>query len=243
MTAAIAIFANVIRRLLQRRVAVALILATSAHALVILLASPDDVTDAYHGFTLLLYLAFAVPIAALVTATAAFGDERRDNTLPYVVVKPISRLTIALSVTFATFAAILVVALPGLVLSWTIGAVRLDDPGIGWPAVVALAVVAAGYAAIFVPLGLLFERATLVGLAYIFVWESILAFAATTLAASSVWRIGLTAYVALAEDLPEFRDILGQLTPGAGGAAAKAVVLLVLSVALSTWALRRRDLV
>ncbi|MDH3307203.1 MAG: hypothetical protein OEO77_06765 [Acidimicrobiia bacterium] len=238
-----AIAVNVARRLLQRRVAIALVLATSAHALVILLAPAGDVFDAYHGFTVLLYLAFALPIAALVTATAAFGDEKRESTLPYLVVKPVGRLTIASAVTFATVGTIVLVGLPGVIASSVIGAIRLDEPAIGLAAIVALLVAAVGYAAVFVPLGLLFERATLAGLAYIFVWESILAFAATTLAASSIWRIGLTAYVDLADgSLGDVDDALAGLAPGLGGAAAKVAVLLGLSVGFSTWILKRRDL-
>lgn len=237
---------NVARRLLQRRVAIVLILATSAHALVILLAPSAEVLDAYHGFTILLYLAFALPIAALITASAAFGDERRDSTLPYLVVKPTGRLTIAASVTIATVGVIITVGLPGAIASSLIGALRLDDPTIGISALVALVVAAVGYAAVFVPLGLLFERATLVGLAYIFVWESILAFAATTLAASSIWRIGLTAYVAMDDDLladvGEVGDVLAGLAPGAWGAIAKVGTLLIVSIGVSTWILRTRDL-
>ena len=37
-----------------------------------------------------------LPLAALILATAAFGDEIEDRTLPYLVLKPITRLRIVI---------------------------------------------------------------------------------------------------------------------------------------------------
>jgi hypothetical protein len=59
-----------------------------------------------------------------------------------------------------------------------------------------------------------------------------------------LWRTSLSAYVALADRLePDLVDNLGNLGPGVGGAYVKVVVLIVISGAVSTLLLRRRDLV
>jgi hypothetical protein len=96
---------------------------------------------------------------------------------------------------------------------------------------------------VFVPLGLLFSRATLAGLAYIFVWEGILARAISALAPSSVSLTAFSGYADLAEGVhAETLGFLGNLVPGAGGAIAKVLVAYALSIGLTTFLLKRRDL-
>jgi hypothetical protein len=103
-------------------------------------------------------------------------------------------------------------------------------------------VIAFGYGAVFLPVGFLFKRATLIGLLYVFFWEAILASAVTSLAASSLWRIGLQAYAATLDTLPrELVDSLGNVSPSVASAFLKVGVLIVLSVAFSTWLLHVRD--
>ncbi|HZJ47593.1 MAG TPA: hypothetical protein VFD97_00990, partial [Acidimicrobiia bacterium] len=110
------------------------------------------------------------------------------------------------------------------------------------PAVVALTVSALSYGAVFIPIGYLFRRGTLIGLVYVFFWEAIMASAVATLASSSLWRIGLAAYLGLlAGPAQEFVDLLGPVQPGVGGAFVKAAVLTVLSLVVTTWLLRSRD--
>ncbi len=62
-------------------------------------------------------------------------------------------------------------------------------------------------------------------------------------AASSIWRIGLTAYADLNDGLPRgVDDLLANLAPGVGGALAKALVLAAVSIGVTTWLLRKRDM-
>jgi hypothetical protein len=89
------------------------------------------------------------------------------------------------------------------------------------------------------------KRATLVGLTYVFVWENGIGGAVPAVASLSPWRIGVSAIAGLApdrflEELPQFA--IGSNTPGAGGAAVKAVVMLVFSAAVVASILQRRDL-
>lgn len=236
-----AIFGNIFRRLMQRRVALLLLFATSAHALLMLMFSLSERNFA--EVTVGLFLAVALPVTALITAGAALGDEREENTMPFLLVKPLPRWVVAVSSLLASISTVVVVSLVGIALAWFLGARATGDNTIGWPMFVAMIIVAVAYAAVFLPIGLLARRSTLIGLAYILIWEGIISRVVDGAAASSIWRIGLTAYADLANDLPrDVDDLLGTLTPGVGGAFAKALVLATISIAVTTWLLRKRDM-
>lgn len=236
-----AIFANIFRRLMQRRVALFLIFATAAHALLML---TFDVTDRSFGeVTVGLFLAVALPVTTLITAGAALGDERAENTMAFLLVKPLPRWVVAVSSLLASVATVFTVSMIGILLAWLLGTRATGDNTIGWPAFVAMVIVAVAYSAVFLPIGLLAKRSTLIGLAYILIWEGIISSVVDGAAASSIWRIGLTAYADLNGGLPRgVDDLLGTLDPGVGGAVAKALVLAALSVGVTTWLLRKRDM-
>src|SRR5690606_26410401 len=95
-----------------------------------------------------------------------------------------------------------VVAAPGgPVAGWLVAflaaGLTLGDWGLAVPALSAYVAAALAYSAVFVPLGYLFSRALIPGLAYVFVWEGILATVVSGLSASSVWRIALSIYADL----------------------------------------------
>src|ERR687890_644975 len=52
-----------------------------------------------------------LPIVVLLPATAAFGNELEDGTLPYLLMKPVSRLRLVLG----KYAAVLLVTIPALI--------------------------------------------------------------------------------------------------------------------------------
>ena len=118
----------------------------------------------------------------------------------------------------------------------------------GWvlPLVAGTAVAAAAYVAVFVPLGFLTERATLIGLAFVFIWENGVVYAVPGLITTSPWRLGLATLVALgSDDLdPDFLDAaLRTLDPSAAAAALRAIIFLIVGWLITTLLLRRRDLV
>jgi ABC-2 type transport system permease protein len=206
-------------------------------------AQPDEMTDLFHDLSVTLFLAVGLAVVALLNASSAFGEERRASTLSYIVVKPVPRWIIAAAVTAAACAATLLLGGIGLAVTWIVAIITIGDAGIGVPSLVALVIEAVGYSAVFTPLGLLLSRATLAGLAYIFIWEGILARALTALAPSSVWITAFSGYAAVADDLtPHALNDLGNLTPGLGGALAKVTVAYVISIALTTLLLKKRDL-
>src|SRR5918997_6183596 len=57
-----------------------------------------------------------LPIVVLLPATAAFGNELEDGTLPYLLMKPVSRFRLV----FGKYAAVLLVTVPALLIGLAI---------------------------------------------------------------------------------------------------------------------------
>ncbi|MDH3397147.1 MAG: ABC transporter permease [Acidimicrobiia bacterium] len=246
MNAQLAIMAVTLRRLITRKRIIGLILFASIPALVVLFAStgdrgPERLANLYHDTTYGILIAVALPVIAIVNATGALGDERRSHTMPFLALKPIPRWSIALSTTIASVGATLAVAFVAVVLGWLVAGFATDSWDIGKGPAVGALVAAIGYGTIFVPIGLLTRRATVIGLIYLFLWESSFANAVATLAPTSLNHIALSAYVDLAPDISA-ADALGSLEPGAGTALTKVAVVALVSLAITTWALNKRDL-
>jgi ABC-2 type transport system permease protein len=187
--------------------------------------------------------AIALPVIALILGGSALGEERRDHTLSFLVLRPIRRETVIAAKLLAGWAGTVAVIGAGAVAAGLV----MQFVG-GWsevllPLVVATAISSLGYAAVFLILGYLTSRAVLYGLAYVFVWELGISGAVESLASVSLFRIGLSAYVDL---LPRaagrLRDVLGNVTPGVWGATAKVAVVAVIAVAVGGVLLRRRDI-
>jgi len=250
MTAYAIIVASTTRRLLRLKRLIGLTLLTGLPAPVLFFVSfgneAPDMAGLFDNLMISVFSVVALPITALVLSSAAFGEERRMRTMPFLVIKPVSRWTIAAAVTTAAVIATIVVGGIGAIATWLVGAFVAGKVLIGLPALISVIVAAGGYAALFVPLGLLISRATLAGLAYIFIWETIIGSIAAGVSASSMWRTGLSAYGDIGTISRDGRDaideFLSTVAVGVGGAFAKALVLLAVSIAITTLMLRRRDL-
>jgi len=193
-----------------------------------------------------IHFSLAVPVTALILAAAALGAERRDLTLSFVVLRPISRLSIAGAKLTAAFAAAIFLNAAGAATLSILYGIRSDDWAYVLPLLVGSALATLVYTAIFVPLGYLSERSTLIGLAYVFVWENGIVGALGVLGVSSPWRIGYSAFVALAPEaiLSHLDDFtLADLSPSAPTALVQTAVFVIVSASLLTWILRRRDLI
>ena len=232
------------RRMMRRGRLLALLALAASPGLVVWLAgfdaTPDEIAEHYSG--VLATVGFAFAIAAVIITTSTLREERDAGTLPYIYMRPLSRLSLAVSALMAGVAASLTVAIGGWVSTY-LAAVAIDADLSEAVAGAALFTAAAvGYAAVFVPLGYVVPRSLLVALGYVIVIESILAAAVTGLAQFSIWRIALSIYADL---LPSFggeaANVLGPVTPGAGGGVVKLAGVLVAGVGLLTWALRTRD--
>ncbi|MFQ5966413.1 MAG: ABC transporter permease [Acidimicrobiia bacterium] len=201
----------------------------------------DSDALAYQQVTVQLYLTMVLPLVALLLASSALGDERRENTMPYLYLKPVRRWVVVVAATAAAVTAAGAVGLIGWGVGWVVSGQVTGSWDIALPVLAALAINVVLYAAAFVPLGYLTRWSVLIGLAYIFVWEAVLASFIDALSPSSLQRIGLSAYAAIADLGRETLELLGTVKPGVGGAVAKTAVIAGLSVLVTTTILRRAD--
>jgi ABC-2 type transport system permease protein len=180
-------------------------------------------------------------IAVLVLGAAAMRDERDAGTLPFLYMAPIPRWWFATATWIAASGVAVVVAVGGWLIGWIGLGIGSGDWGYALASLPAYVTAAIGYSAIFIPIGYLFSRAILVGLAYVFIWEGILTTLVSGIAASSVWKTALSVFADIRELPRDALDALGPVLPGVGGAVAKLVGVVVVSLAVFTWALRTRD--
>jgi len=175
----------------------------------------DPVADESFEFTGRLLadfgLAVLLPLVAVIIGTAALGSELDDGTIVYLLAKPVPRPLIVVVKLMAAWAVTaLLVAVP-ILLAGVIG--TGGDPGLGIGYCLAAVVGALEYTAVFLALSLITSRALVIGLAYVVVWEGVVAGLFTGTRVVSVRQHGLA-----------FADAL----VGEGGVAGE----LVLEVAI-----------
>lgn len=128
------------------------------------------------GFVLKIYTVLFVPLICLMYGTGAIGDEREEQTLVYLVTRPLPRALLYLG----TLAAALPLALAevglGLLALWGAAAVHgVDDLSeVVRQALPGLLLAAGAYTTLFHFLGSWIRHATLLAVAYVFVVETAL---------------------------------------------------------------------
>jgi len=164
-----------LRGLLGRRRTILLVLLAGLPVLIALLVrvsggrpDADRVLDT-------LVVRLVMPLVALIAGTGALGSEIEDGTAVYLMVKPIPRWRIALAkilVSAGMTAALIVpsVVITGLVLGRGPDAMTTV---VGFA--VACLIGGSAYASAFMALSLFTSRAFLIGLAYVLIWEGVLA--------------------------------------------------------------------
>jgi ABC-2 type transport system permease protein len=172
-----------------------------------------------------------LPIVVLLPATAAFGNELEDGTLPYLLMKPVSRLRLVLG----KYAAVMLVTIPallaGLAVTVLITAQGPDAGDLGQILVAmagASAAAAALLGAVFLLVSLVIPRALLAGMIYIFAWESLL----------GRFLPGVRAISSREHALRVFDGILGGDFATASNAALTMLVVAVVCLLLAVWRLR-----
>ena len=213
-----------------------------------LLARTATDIDRAEGFTAMsmgMFLPVIVPIITIVVSASVLGSERRGNTLSFLMLRPLSRFSITGAKLAAAIVASFAITGLGAAVLGLIGGLVLHDFGFLIALLAATLIGTAGYSAVFMPLGYLTERSTLIGFIYIFIWELAIAGAIQGLSGTSLWRISASAFVGLAPDGLDFDIVdasLGSLSAGAGGAAIKVIILGAVSIVFTGWLLRTRDL-
>ncbi len=251
MRSLLLIIGSITGRLMNLRRSIAMFLLAAAPTPLIILIGlgrpAHFITERYNEITATLGIAILYPVVALVISTAALGEDRKAHTLPFLLLKPVSRWVIALGGLTAAAVSSFVILEAGVIATWVTTGVMTGDWSLGASTTVAVAIQSVASAALFVPLGLILNRATLVGLGYLFLWEGILAGLISGIQASSVYRIVLSAWADLADMSPDTYDgvafALGRVATGTGGAVAKVLVMALASVVLTGMVLRNRDLV
>jgi ABC-2 type transport system permease protein len=131
-------------------------------------------TDDPAGYDAVTELAFtlALPLVALLAATAVLGPEVDDGSIVYLLSKPISRHRIAVSKFVVAWAATLLLG----VLPLFVAGVVLDGSdlrrALAWG--VGAAVAGTAYTALFLGLAAFTRHAVVVGLLFALLWEGVL---------------------------------------------------------------------
>ena len=196
-------------------------------------AQSNDPLEAGVGFVSYMGLSILVPIVALIFASASLGDTREDGTLVYLWLRPISRL----SVSTGAWAASVTIALPLTVIPMTVSALLLDAGNSVVTATIITSILAVvAYSGLFVTLGLIVKNPVLWGLAYIFIWETIVASFAKPAAALAV--SGYSRAIITGRTNVEF-DYL--FDPSQSVSILMLIVITIAGIALSSARLNRLE--
>jgi ABC-2 type transport system permease protein len=234
------VFRLTLRALLLQRRTIVLALITLAPILTALayaLAKPADSNDAsfYSDLVQQMFVPTVASLISLVFGVSAFGDEREDGTILYLVATPQPRLELVTAKIAAAWAAALILLVPSLVASGLLSLGSGATAGlIGWP-LLGVVLASLAYCAAAVWLSLHSRRPIVIGILYILLWEGSIA----TFAASAA-RLSISAYgrAFVAHALPQASK------PVAGTVASALVLACVVGVAgwASARALRRVEL-
>ncbi|HKB19662.1 MAG TPA: hypothetical protein VKC65_01525 [Gaiellaceae bacterium] len=196
------------------------------------LASLDDnpeqaVADAVAAYG----LALLVPLAAVWFGTSAIGDLVEDKLLVYIWLRPVPRWQLPAAAILAT--ATLVVPLTALPLTVSALFASVD---LAWATLLAASLAALAYSGLFVAAGLWFRRAVWWGLAFVLIWENVVADEAKGSA-----RFTIVGWASSVLGLAPGIDV--RLHPGS--AAVAFFVLPAMAIAAwiaATWRYRRIDI-
>jgi ABC-2 type transport system permease protein len=133
--------------------------------------SDDDPTQAVTDAISAYGLSVLVPLATLWLGTAAIGDLVEDRLLVYVWLKPVPRWVLPVAAVLATAT----VVVPLAVLPVAASALVAGAGELALATLVAALLATLAYSSLFVTAGLWFRRAVWWGLAFVLVWENLVA--------------------------------------------------------------------
>ncbi len=260
MTRFFAIIRVTLIQLIGRRRSIGLLVLAAVPAGILLLVGLNvgdrETEEFFRTGALPLVLGVTVPIIAITLGAGSLGDERTHKTISYLALRPIRREVIAAAKLVAAWLASFLVAgsgafLAAIVLGATVGS--WDEM---FAIMVATAITTLGFVAIMQVLGYITDRAVIIGLAYLLIWEGIVTGAASQVATTSIWRMGVSAYAGIvagdhwgsalgleARVVADLEDLLSGVNPGVWGAVVKVLGIAVVSVGALGVLMRDRDLV
>jgi ABC-2 type transport system permease protein len=245
MTPTLALVTVSIRQALPTRRTALLLLAELGPAAVYLLATSNRTAiAAFDGLVEIgasTYFGLVLPVVTIVIAAGVLGNERRDTTLSFIVLRPMSRWGISVAKLLAGFLAAFAVNLVGALALGVTHAIRFGGPDIIVGLVIGGVVATLAYTSVVVPLGFLTDRAVIIGLAYLFIAENGVIFALSGLALLSPWRLGATVFAdAVDGSRVILVDAIGTMT--SANALMALLVYVVFGVVSTSYLLKRRDL-
>jgi ABC-2 type transport system permease protein len=218
--------------ILQKRTIVLVLVACAPVLMALAYALARSPGDHDHSFYSDLVQQLFVPtvasLIALVFGVSAFGDEREDGTILYLVATPQARLRLVVAKVAAAWTATLLLLVPSLILSGALSLrTGLTAGLVGWP-LLGVVLASLAYCAAAVLLSLYTRRPIVIGVIYILLWEGSIA----TFAASAA-KLSISAYG---------RAFVGHVLPQASrpvaGTAVSALVLVAVAAA-AAWATAR----
>jgi ABC-2 type transport system permease protein len=187
-----------------------------------------------------MYLGTLLPITVLILATGALGNEIEDRTLPFLTLKPVTRLRIVIEKLLGTIAVCTPIAFATLTIVHLLAfrdAWR-DQIEVLWAVWGASFAGIVAYSAIFQLVSLMISRALLAGIVYSLVWESLLGRYVPGIRYVSIRHYTNSVFVQMLDDRRhQLADALG-LT----AAVVTVAVASLLCILLATWRLRRMNL-
>lgn len=170
-------------------------------------------------------LGVLLPVVSVIVGTAVLGSEMDDGTIVYLLAKPVPRWHIVLVKLVVAWLVVVLLVVPAMLVAGLIGH---EDPRLTFAYALAATAGALEYTALFLALSLVTSRALIVGLAYVVVWEGVVAglFAGTRI--FSVRQHAL----AVAEALGGESAAQAELAGGVAIGVAAAVTLLAVWIAI-----------
>ncbi len=203
----------------------------------------DSAFDGLVGVATGILFALTVPVVSIVVGSSALGTERRDQTLSFIVLRPIPRSAIAATRTLAAVVAAVALNVFGAVVLGLAHVARFGSVEVLVGLVVGVAVSTVIYVAVTVPLGFLTDRSVIIAMAYLLVFENGVVNALPGLTTLSPWRTGLAVFgVVSPEAAPRVLDTIGTTDLSGSGSFVTMVAVLAVGVFLTAQLLRSRDL-
>jgi ABC-2 type transport system permease protein len=187
-----------------------------------------------------MYFPILLPIATMILATAAIGNEIEDRTLPYLTLKPLSRFRIVVEKWLGS----IWVAIPAILIGLLVACLVLfRDQSSDYQRVIVAALVSSAigicaYCGVFLLISLVIQRALLAGIIYTFVIENILGRYLKGLRVVSIQHYVKSIYERLQDDP-------AAVSKNAAALSSAIIVLIaatIVSLLLATWRLRRMSL-
>ncbi|HLV98601.1 MAG TPA: ABC transporter permease [Ktedonobacterales bacterium] len=239
------IFTLTLRALARNRRSLAVIALLCVPVLLALIYVASEGKSGGESFVIQLFVQLVLPIllplTALIFATSALGGEVEDRTLVYLILRPVSRLTVIAAKLLASAVITTILVEISLAATYLIGT-QGDGTAQNFGAILLAGLVGClAYSSLFLLVGLwLPRRGLLVGFLYVLLWEGILSQLSTGLAAFSVRR-----YIegALNANLSA-SALTSSISVDISGSASLIVLALVLvgGILISTWKLQQMEL-